>query len=138
MKQTILMIDDDIDDINLTKEAFEMVNADVKFSYLLNAEEIESYLILRSGKDNIRLILLDLNMPVVNGKAILKHLKTNPNYASIPVVVFTTSYADSEREECLKLGANTFITKPTESKHWQSFVKALCFLYLKNCLSNQD
>ena len=131
------MIDDDMDDINLTKEAFESLNVDVRFTYLLNANEIESYLIERSGKDNLRLILLDLNMPVVNGKSILKHLKGNISYASIPVVVFTTSDAAEERDECLKMGASTFITKPAELRHWRVFVQALCFLYLKNCLSEQ-
>ena len=138
MKQTVLMIDDDMDDINHTKEAFATVNADVRFSYLLKAEDLESYLIQRSEKVNIRLILLDLNMPVVHGKAILKHLKNNFTYASIPVVVFTTSDSLKERDECLKLGASTFISKPKELKNWHAFVHALCFLYLKNCLSAQD
>ena len=67
----------------------------------------------------------------------MKYLKNNFNYASIPVVVFTTSANDKERDECLRLGAGTFITKPAELKHWYAFVQALCFLYLKNCLSAQ-
>ena len=138
MKQTVLMIDDDIDDINLTKEAFESVNADVRFSYLLNANDIDYYLIQHSGESNIRLILLDLNMPLVNGKAILRHLKNDPHFTGIPIVVFSTTDSEKEREECLKLGANTFVTKPVNESQWHSFVQALCFLYLKNCLSKQN
>ena len=138
LKQTVLMIDDDIDDINLTKAAFDSINADIKFSYLLNAKDIEFYLVQHSGESNIRLILLDLNMQPVNGKAILRHLKNDPNFRGIPIVVFSSSDAEKEREECLKLGANTFITKPANVNQWHSFVQALCFLYLKNCLSNQN
>ncbi len=57
---------------------------------------------------------------------------------SIPIVVFTTTDTAEEREECIRLGANTFITKPSELKHWEFFVQALCYLYLKHCLSHQD
>src|SRR5688572_11774528 len=134
MKQTVLMIDDDIDDITLTKEAFQLIKADVKFSFVLKATNITQYLDAYAGKDNIHLILLDLNMPGVDGKTVLKQLKNSPAYDTIPIVVFSTSTSEEDREECLKLKANMFLSKPANLKHWELLVQSLCILFLKDCL----
>src|SRR5688572_8349072 len=134
MKQTVLMIDDDIDDITLTKEAFQLIKADVKFSFVLKATNIIHYLDAYAGKDNIHLILLDLNMPGIDGKAVLKQLKNSSTYDTIPVVVFSTSTSETDREECLRLKANMFISKPGSLKHWELLVQSLCYLFLQDCL----
>lgn len=60
------------------------------------------------------LILLDLNMPGVDGREVLLKLKSDENVKDIPVIVLTTSSSERDIEECYKYGANTYITKPVE------------------------
>jgi CheY-like chemotaxis protein len=57
------------------------------------------------------LILLDLNMPRKDGRETLKEIKSNPAFRYIPVVVFTTSTAEEDVEQCYEMGANSFISK---------------------------
>ncbi|MHA3771695.1 response regulator [Verrucomicrobiota bacterium sgz303538] len=114
---TILMADDDADDRQLTKEALEegrLIN-DVRF--VENGEELLEYL-RREGKyatsDSPRpgLILLDLNMPRKDGRAVLAELKNDPEFRTIPVVVLTTSKADEDVYRSYDLGVNSYIVKP--------------------------
>ena len=114
---TILMADDDADDRQLTKEALEegrLIN-DVRF--VENGEELLEYL-RREGKyadaDAPRpgLILLDLNMPRKDGRAVLAEIKNDPEFRTIPVVVLTTSKADEDVYRSYDLGVNSYIVKP--------------------------
>ncbi len=115
---TILMADDDPDDRQLTKEALEegrLIN-DVRF--VEDGEELMKYL-RREGKyaspaENPRpgLILLDLNMPKKDGRAVLEEIKKDPEFRTIPVVVLTTSKADEDVYRSYDLGVNSYIVKP--------------------------
>lgn len=115
---TILMADDDPDDRQLTKEALEegrLIN-DIRF--VDNGEELLEYL-RKQGKyappaDPPRpgLILLDLNMPRMDGRTVLKEIKSDPLLRTIPVVVLTTSKADEDVYRSYDLGVNSYIVKP--------------------------
>lgn len=131
------MVDDDIDDINLTKDAFESLKANVKFSFVLKADKIIHYLDAYAGENNIHLILLDLNMPGIDGKAVLQQLKSNKKYNSIPVAVFTTSTSDTDRKECMQLKANLFVTKPSNFEQLKKLMGSFCLLYMKESLFNK-
>lgn len=126
----ILMADDDDDDFVLTKKA-------LKESKLLNTlirvrdgEELLEYLKEQGayeGKDNLRpgVILLDLNMPRMDGREALKALKADPELCDIPVVVFTTSKAEEDIYRSYQLGSNSFITKPVTFENLIAVMKAL-------------
>ena len=58
------------------------------------------------------IILLDLNMPGTDGRTVLKTLKQDPQLFKIPVIIFTTSSNNEDIEECYRLGANSYVTKP--------------------------
>jgi len=58
-----------------------------------------------------KLIVLDLNMPILNGIETFRQLKNNTRYKDIPVIVYTTSVHETEREQCLEMGASDFIKK---------------------------
>ena len=58
------------------------------------------------------IILLDLNMPGTDGRTVLKILKQDPQLFKIPVIIFTTSSNNEDIEECYRLGANSYVTKP--------------------------
>lgn len=127
---TILMADDDDDDYVLTKKA-------LKESKLLNTlvrvkdgEELIDYLLERGeyeGKEVARpgVILLDLNMPRMDGREALKIIKSDPKLSNIPVVVFTTSKAEEDIYRSYQLGGNSFITKPVTFENLITVMKTL-------------
>lgn len=115
---TILMADDDPDDRQLTKEALEEGRLINEVRFVENGEELMEYL-RREGKyasaaESPRpgLILLDLNMPRKDGRAVLAEIKQDPEFRTIPVVVLTTSKADEDVYRSYDLGVNSYIVKP--------------------------
>ncbi len=115
-KVTILMADDDADDQILLQEALKENNIPNSVYFVENGEELIDFLNKRGRFEEVDcspgLILLDLNMPKMDGRQALKVLKADPVLKKIPVVVLTTSKADSDILECYDLGVNSFISKP--------------------------
>jgi CheY-like chemotaxis protein len=115
---TILMADDDPDDRLLTADALKEARLINDIRFVVNGEEVLEYL-RHEGKfasvtDYPRpgLILLDLNMPRKDGRAVLQELKKDPELRSIPVVVLTTSKDDEDVYRSYDLGVNSYIVKP--------------------------
>lgn len=116
--QVILMADDDDDDRLLAQDALSEGKVDGQLRFVENGEELMDYL-CRRGKfqqptvaPRPGLILLDLNMPLKDGREALKEIKTDPDLKRIPVVVLTTSHADTDISQVYELGANSFVSKP--------------------------
>jgi len=116
--QVILMADDDDDDRVLARDALCECKVDGNLRFVENGEELMDYLYHRgkyqqSGQaPRPGLILLDLNMPRKDGREALKEIKADPDLRRIPVVVLTTSEADTDIGAVYELGANSFISKP--------------------------
>src|SRR3954463_90101 len=113
----ILMADDDADDRLLAKDALAECNLVNELLFVENGEELLDFLHRRgkfSGSTIPRpgLILLDLNMPRKDGREALREIKLDPELRKIPVVVLTTSKADTDISKIYELGANSFISKP--------------------------
>ena len=109
----ILLVDDDVDDRYLITRAFKDTLLPDKLQLANNGEDALEYLDgVQSDAELPGLIVLDLNMPVLDGMATLRLLKSSPRYKSIPVVIFTTSRNPEEKRKCLELGAADFIIKP--------------------------
>lgn len=114
----ILMADDDADDRLLAKDALNECRIHNELHFVENGEELLDYLrqsgkyASASGNTKPGLILLDLNMPRKDGREALQEIKSDPQLRSIPVVVLTTSKADTDISRIYELGANSFITKP--------------------------
>lgn len=114
----ILMADDDADDRLLAKDALTECRITNDLHFVENGEELLDYLrqtgkyASASGNTKPGLILLDLNMPRKDGREALQEIKSDPQLRSIPVVVLTTSRADTDISRIYELGANSFITKP--------------------------
>jgi CheY-like chemotaxis protein len=115
----ILMADDDADDRLLAKDALAESRMTHDIHFVEDGEELMDYL-ARRGKYSRNtaprpgLILLDLNMPKKDGREALREIKANPELCRIPVVVLTTSKADTDIEKVYELGANSFIAKPVK------------------------
>jgi CheY-like chemotaxis protein len=110
----ILLGEDDIDDEELLKELFSLVDNSFSLMFMNNGKQVIDYL---SGLEDNHLpclIILDYNMPGLNGAEILKELKDHPRYAGIPKIIWTTSQTDLYRENCLELGADDYIIKPSK------------------------
>src|SRR5437588_1351107 len=115
---TILMADDDADDRRLTEDALEESRLANDLRFVENGEELMAYL-RREGRyanpeDAPRpgLILLDLNMPRMDGRTALKEIKEDPELRQIPITVLTTSKADEDIFRSYDLGVNSYIVKP--------------------------
>jgi len=133
MKQClILMADDDPDDRLLVKDAFGECEAEShvadQLRFVEDGEELMDYLNRRgkfsdpAASPRPDLILLDLNMPRKDGREALSEIRATPDLRRIPVVVFTTSRAETDITLLYNLGANSFITKPVA---FDSLVKTL-------------
>ena len=114
----ILMADDDADDRLLAKDALAECRLANELHFVENGEELLEFL-HHKGKFSQQassprpgLILLDLNMPKKDGREALKEIKSDPELRKIPVVVLTTSKADTDIGRIYELGANSFISKP--------------------------
>lgn len=114
----ILIADDDEDDRLFTKEAFEENYLLNEIRFVNDGVELMDYLKRRNKYTNPAdsprpgIILLDLNMPKMDGREALKEIKSDPNLRSIPVVVLTTSKAEQDVLQTYDIGVNCFITKP--------------------------
>jgi len=117
-KIRILMAEDDSDDRLLFQDALEEIRFGNHIDYVENGQELLDYL-NRIGKyENLAgtplpgLILLDLNMPIKDGREALEEIKQTPELKRVPIVVLTTSSADEDVIKSYDLGVNSFITKP--------------------------
>ncbi|MEI7586384.1 response regulator [Runella sp.] len=110
-KATILIADDDDDDRFLMQSALSDYGISNPTAFVKDGISLLNY--LRQNHDAwVGLILLDLNMPRMDGREALKILKSEAKLRKIPVVVMTTSKAQEDIEDCYALGANCYIVKP--------------------------
>lgn len=116
---TILLADDDADDRMLTQQALEAAHISNSIEMVEDGEQLLDYLFQRgryAGETGTAprpgLILLDLNMPKLDGREALRVIKADANLRDIPVVVLTTSRFEDDIALCYSLGVNSFISKP--------------------------
>lgn len=116
---TILLCDDDEEDRRLTQQALEKAHVSNAVESVEDGEQLLDYLYQRgayAGETGAAprpgLILLDLNMPKMDGREALKIIKSDPKLRDIPVVILTTSSFDQDILRSYELGVNSFITKP--------------------------
>jgi len=115
-KKLILIAEDDADDRLMINEAFMENNMPAGIVFFENGAELIDYLY---GSDESAertlpdLILLDLNMPKMDGKTVLYKLKLHSLYKDIPVIILTTSRSKEEEINVLGMGASGFFTKPS-------------------------
>ncbi|MFN8288205.1 MAG: response regulator [Chitinophagales bacterium] len=113
-KFTVLIADDDNDDKLLVRKAFAEFGHDNAVIAVNDGLDLINYLeeALNGEKSIPSLIMLDLNMPRIDGKAALAHIKSSDEFRHIPVAIFSTSNQEDEVRKCYQLGANCYISKP--------------------------
>lgn len=126
----IVIAEDDEDDYLLIAEALKTAENIGFIHWAKDGEELLSLLDSCEGFDKAQgkkphLIILDLNMPKKDGREALEEIKKNPNHKNIPIIVLTTSQADSDIEQAYQLGANSFIQKPFKYIDFKSTMEVL-------------
>jgi len=130
-KILIHMADDDEDDRLMFQEALEEARLSNEMSFSVDGQDLLDYLRREGkyqdleGKRLPDLILLDLNMPRVDGHQALKEIKSDPKLRRIPIVILTTSSAEKDILSTYDIGANSFISKPVSFEGLVEVIKSV-------------
>jgi two-component system, response regulator len=133
----ILLVDDEKDDVFLAMKAFKEINLDKNVIVMKNGEEAINFLVKGEEvngytyKHDVKLILLDLRMPKVDGYEVLRTIKCNEATSHIPVVILATSGEDPDIQKCKLLGANSYIVKPLTADEFIKVVSELGHYWLE-------
>lgn len=129
----ILLAEDSLIDFKLTVKAFERERLAVNLHHVENGEECMSFL-RKQGKYSEAptpdLILLDINMPVMDGHEVLAELVQDENLKHLPVVVLTSSEDERDVLQMYKLRCNAYLTKPVDAVKFQEVIKMLNAFWL--------
>ena len=136
MQKEILLVEDNPDDVELTRIAFEEAKVANLLHVVSDGAEALDYLFAR-GKHADRdpaalpsLVLLDLNLPKVDGREVLQAIRANPATHKLPVVVLTTSAEPFDVEATYALGVNSYIRKPVDFEQFVWAVKQVGMYWL--------
>ena len=119
-KHVVLYADDDIDDIKFIEESFSETTQNIELVTAYNGLDLVRYLEGLTPLDpSPCLIILDVNMPLMNGKEALQKIREMDRYQNIPVVLFTTSSTDFDKSFAQKHNAG-FVTKPLDNRQMKN------------------
>jgi CheY-like chemotaxis protein len=125
----VLLVEDNYGDVLLTREACEKVATPIRLSVAKDGEE--ALAMLRGGGQVLPdLVLLDLNLPRLDGREVLHAIKSDPSLQRIPVIVLTSSKADIDILKSYDLKANSYIVKPVDFERLQAVVASLDSFWL--------
>lgn len=120
----ILLVDDSEADVRLTKEALKEAKVHNQIHVVYDGESALEFL-RDPARRNPDLILLDLNLPGLDGREVLAEIKNDPELALIPVVVLTTSRAEEDILKMYRLHANCYISKPVDLNQFIRVVQSI-------------
>jgi CheY-like chemotaxis protein len=135
-EKIILLVEDNPDDIELTRRALKKNNIMNEVVVARDGVEALDYLFAtgpHEGRDENskpQVILLDLNMPRLNGLEVLQRIRSDERTKLLPVVVLTTSNEERDRVESMKLGANSYVRKPVDFIQFAEAVQQLGLYWL--------
>ena len=128
MTPEVLLVEDSAGDVRLTQEAFRDANMSVHLH--VASDGIEAMAFLRKHGAHAHaprpdLILLDLNLPKMDGREVLTNIKQDESLKTIPTLILTTSEADADITQSYQLQANCYLSKPVQLIAFQSLVKSI-------------
>jgi DNA-binding response OmpR family regulator len=119
----VFIADDDDDDVSFLKSALKEVNTNVELIHFYNGRQLMNQLTTSSTSPD--LIILDLNMPVLDGRETLKQIRDNSKYERCPVIILSTSTQPNERTNCTRMGADEYFPKPYNYSNYIDIVRNL-------------
>ena len=130
----IIFVEDNEFDADLTMRALKSYNIANKIHRFSDAQEAINFLLLPASEEEtkmqLKLILLDLKLPGMNGLEFLQVIKGNLQTKDIPVVVLTSSTQDEDIQKCYSLGVNSFVSKPVKYEDFLQTVQHLGLYWL--------
>jgi chemotaxis family two-component system response regulator Rcp1 len=124
----VLLVEDSPGDVRLTREAFRETNGAVVLHVASDGVEAMAFL-RREGANAAAprpdFILLDLNLPRMDGREVLEHIKRDPGLLTIPTVILTTSEADADVLRSYELNANAYLKKPVTLEAFEGLVRSI-------------
>jgi len=126
----ILLVEDNINDAELTIRELKKSNMANNLIHLKDGEQALDFLFSQDGQQLPKLILLDINMPKINGIEVLQKIKSDPATSGIPVVILTSSKEDPDIKKCYALGVNSYIIKPVNFESFREAIKNLGFYWI--------
>jgi two-component system, chemotaxis family, response regulator Rcp1 len=128
MPREVLLVEDSPGDVRLTKEAFRDANSSIHLHVV--SDGVEAMAFIRREGAHIRaprpdLILLDLNLPKMDGREVLAKIKEDASLKTIPTVILTTSEAEADILKSYQLQANCYLSKPAQLDAFESLVKSI-------------
>jgi len=128
MQLQVLQVEDSPGDVRLTQEAFRDVNVSVHLHVASDGVEAMAFLRKEGAHVNAPrpdLILLDLNLPKMDGREVLSYIKEDESLKTIPTVILTTSEAAADIVKGYQLQANCYLSKPVQLDAFQNLVKSI-------------
>ena len=124
----VLLVEDSPGDVRLTKEVFRDANTDIHLHVASDGLEAMAFL-RHEGADahapRPDLILLDLNLPKMDGRAVLADIKKDESLKTIPTVILTTSESEADILQSYQLQANCYLSKPVQLEAFETLVKSI-------------
>ena len=129
----VLLVEDSPGDVRLTREAFREANSSVRL-HVAN-DGVEAMAFLKQEGEHVEaprpdFILLDLNLPKMDGREVLALIKENDSLKTIPTVILTTSDAEADIVRSYQLQANAYLTKPVQLDAFESLVRSISDFWL--------
>jgi len=126
MQKQVLLVEDSPGDVRLTQEAFRDANGSIRLHVVADGVEAMAFL-KKEGPHAYAprpdIILLDLNLPKMDGREVLAQIKADSGLKTIPTVILTTSEAETDIVKSYQLQANCYLTKPVQFDEFASLVK---------------
>jgi chemotaxis family two-component system response regulator Rcp1 len=124
----VVLVEDSPGDVRLTQETFRDANRSIHLHVASDGVEAMAFLRhegLHLNAPRPDLILLDLNLPKMDGREVLSRIKKDDSLKTIPTVILTTSDAEVDIVKCYQLQANCYLTKPVQLDAFESLVKSI-------------
>ncbi|MEZ5363031.1 MAG: response regulator [Bryobacterales bacterium] len=124
----ILLVEDNEDDVYLTRRGFERAKLPVTLHHVANGCECMAFLRREGGYEDAPvpdLILLDLNMPRMDGRQVMEAIAKDERLRTLPVVILTTSKSDADLLEMYKLRCSTYVAKPIDFDQFESVIEGI-------------
>jgi len=124
----VLLVEDSPGDVRLTQEAFRDANRSIHLH--VAADGVEAMAFLRKEGAHVNaprpdIILLDLNLPKMDGREVLARIKEDDNLKTIPTVILTTSDTEADIVKCYQLQANCYLSKPVQLEAFELLVRSI-------------
>ena len=135
MSIEVLLVDDSPGDVRLMQEAFRDADSAIRLRVArdgVEAMEVLQHTGLHADAPRPDLILLDLNLPKMDGREVLTRIKTDASLKSIPTLILTTSTAEADIVKSYQLQANCYLSKPVQLEAFDNLVRSINDFWLTN------